>query len=174
MKLLLIAVLLLSICSSTSVGQSAHDLTLRIKLTTGERSKDSSSKTTSLTILPGADTIVWGQTFTGRRRGTPPENKEFKLAPLDRAALLKLIRARNLLVTNSIAIPDDSGYAYFGISIGLVVEGKKGTISISGPRTASKVKEEKLYQDALALVKEVYRIINTQDQTVRFEELVLR
>jgi hypothetical protein len=174
MKLLLIAGLLLSVCLSTGVGQSADDLTLRIKLTTGERSKDSSSQITTLTIAPGANTIVWGRTFSGGRRRTPPESKEFTLAPADRAALLKLIRARDLLVTNSIAIPDDSGYAYFAISVGLILDGKKGTISISGPRTAAKVKEEKLYQDTLALVKEIYRIINAQDKTVRFEELVVK
>ena len=46
------------------------------------------------------------------------------------------------------------------------------SVNISGPRTAVKVKEEKLYQDTLPLVKELYRIMNSQDESVRFEELV--
>jgi hypothetical protein len=174
MKLLVLASLLLSVCSAIGAGQTADDLTLRVKLTTGEHSKDSSSQTTTLTIAPGAGTISWGKTFTGRRHATAPGAKEFKLTPADRSALIKLIRARDLLVTNSITVPDDSGYSYFAISIALGLDGKKGAISINGPRTASKVKEEKLYQDTLALVKEIYRIINTQDETVRFEELIIR
>jgi hypothetical protein len=174
MKLLIVAGLLLSAWASTGTAQAADDLTLRVRLTTGEHSRDSSSQTTTLTIEAKAGTIVWGQTFTGRRRGTPPGNKEFKLSAADRAALLKLIRAGDLFVTNSIELPDESGYAYFVVSIDLALDGKKGTTSISGPRTALKVKSEKLYQDMLALVKEIYRIINTQDETVHFEELVVK
>ncbi len=174
MRTLIIACLFFCACASTATGSPADGLSLRVRLTTGEHSRDSSSQTTTLTIAPDANTIVWGKTFTGRRRGTPAEQKEFKLSPADRAALLKLIRGGNLLVTNSIELPEGSGYSYFAISLDLALDGEKGAISISGPRTASKVKEEKLYQDTLALVREIYRIINAQDATLDFEELVIR
>jgi hypothetical protein len=174
MKLLIIAGLLLCAYSSTAAGQAADDLTLRVELTTGERSRDSSSKSTTLTIAPGSNIIGWRQTISGRRHGMAPEPKEFKLSPADRAALLKLIRARHLLVTNSIALPEGSGFLFFAISVALSLHGKTGAISISGPRTAKQVTDEKLYQNTLALIKEIYRIINTQDDTVSFEELVFR
>ena len=173
MKLLIFAGLLLCACSSMTASQPADDLDLRVRLTTGEHSRDSSSQTTTLTIAPDASTIGWAQTFTGRRRGTPPEKKEFKLSATDRADLLKLIRAKDLLLTRSIELPPDpSRYMYFSLSLDLALDGKQGAISISGPRTAASVKDEKVYQDTLALVREIYRIMKIQDKTVYFEELV--
>ena len=174
MKLLIIAGLLLCACSSTAAAQAADWLTLRVTLTTGERSRDSSSESTTLTIAPGSDIIGWRQTISGRRHGTAPEPKEFKLSSANRAALLKLIRARDLLVTNSIALPQGTGFLFFAISLDLALDGKTGAVSISGPRTAKQVKDEKLYQNTLALIKEIYRIINAQDATISFEELVFR
>ena len=35
------------------------------------------------------------------------------------------------------------------------------------------VKEEKLYQNTLTLVRELYRIMKSQDKSVLFEELIL-
>ncbi len=174
MKLLIIAALLLCPCLSTAAAQAADDLTLRVELTTSERSRDSSSRSTTLTIARGADIIGWRQTFSGRRRGTAPEPREFKLSAADRSALLKLIRTRNLFVTKSIELPDGGGFLFFTISVDLTLNGRTAAMNISGPRTAKQVKEEKLYQDTLALVKEIYRIINAQDATISFEELVLR
>ena len=105
--------------------------------------------------------------------GTPPLRKEFKLSPADKGNLLKLIKSNNLLVTDSIELPQDaSNSLYFKISVDLTLDEKKGAINISGPRTAVKVKEEKLYQNTLTLVKELYRIMNSQDKSVHFEELI--
>ena len=172
MKLLMIAALLLCAVSATAAAQAADDLTLRVRLTSSERSRDSSSDSTTLTIARASDIIGWRRSFSGHHRGTSPEPKEFKFGLADRAALLKLIRARNLLVTNSIALPEETGFFFFAISVGVTLDGKTGAISLSGPRTAKQIKEEKLYQDTLALVKEIYRIINAQDPTIRFGELV--
>ena len=106
--------------------------------------------------------------------GTPPSRKEFRLSPADKGNLLKLIRSNNLLVTNSIELPQNgSNFRYFEISVDLTLDGKKGAINISGLRTAVKVKEEKLYQNTLILVKELYRIMNSQDKDILFRELVL-
>ena len=173
MRNLIIAFLLFCAGASTAAGLPAGELSLRVRLTTGEHSRDSSSQTTTISIAPDAGKIVWERIFSGRRHGTPAEAKEFKLSPADRAGLIKLIRDRNLLVTKSIELPQDgAGFMYFALSIDLAVNGKKGAISISGPRTASKVKGDQLYQSTQALVSEIYRIIHTQDKTVYFEELV--
>lgn len=84
-----------------------------------------------------------------------------------------MIRANNLLVTDSIEIPREaSNFAYFEISLDLTLGEKKGAINISGPRTAVTVKEEMLYQHTLAVITELYRIMHSQDKSVVFEELI--
>jgi hypothetical protein len=47
-----------------------------------------------------------------------------------------------------------------------------GAISISGMRTDVEVKEEKLYQNSMTLVKELYRIVNLQDNSMTFVDIV--
>jgi hypothetical protein len=159
-------------CACSVSGNAADELHIGVALTTGERSRDSGSNTTTITVE--RDAIVWEETSSrDKRRGTPPQRKEFKLSPADREKLLKLIRSNNLLVTDSIELPQDgSNFRYFRISVALTLGEEKGAISISGPRTAVQVKEEKLYQNTLTLVNELYRIMNSQDKSVRFEELI--
>jgi hypothetical protein len=154
-------------------GKGTDELLVSVRLTTGERSKDSNSQTTTITVE--RDTIVWEQTFGGsnRRRPAPPR-KVFKLSPADKGKLRKLITANNLLVTGAIELPQASPpYHYFEIAMDLTLVGKKGSINISGLRTAARVKEEQLYQSTLTLLEELYRIMNGQDKSVRLEELIL-
>lgn len=178
MKTLLIvtcACLFFVACASSVFGNGTDELYIRVALTTGEQGKDSSSETTTITVA--RDVIVWEQTFIGFRGPggrTPPLRKEFKLPPADKENLLKLIGSNDLLVTDSIELPQDASYyRYFRISVDLTLGEKKGAINISGPRNAVQVKEEKLYQNTLTLVKELYRIMSSQDKSVRFEELIL-
>ena len=154
-------------------GQVTRDLRLLVELTTGERSRDSSSQTTTITVE--RDAIAWEQTVSGSSRRRPaPARKAFKLSPADKRKLVELIRAHSLLVTDSIELPRAaSNYRYFDVSVDLTLDGKQGAISISGMRNAVKVREESLYQHTLALVKELYRIMNGQDKSVQFEELIL-
>jgi hypothetical protein len=142
-------------------------------LTTGERSKDSGSQTTTITVE--RDAIAWAQTFAGSSRRRPPSpRKVYHLSPAERRKLLELIEANNLLVTDSIALPrPSSNYRYFEVSVGLTLGGKKGAVNISGPRDAAGVKDERLYQSTLAFIEELYRIMNGHDKSVHFEELIL-
>lgn len=176
MKALLIVAclcLLFVACACSVSGKGPNELHIGVVLTTGEHSKDSGSNTTSISIE--LDTIVWQKTSSrDRRTGTPPLRKEFKLSPADKESLRSLIRSKNLLLTDVIEIPPvGSNYRYFKISVDLNLDEKIGTISISGPRSAVQVKDEKLYQNTLILIKELFRIMNTQDRSVRFEELIL-
>jgi hypothetical protein len=175
MKFLIVLSLMFCACSAQASGNAAGDLELRVELTTGERSRDSSSQTTTISIAPHVDAIVWEQTFSGRRRATPPLHREYKLSPANRQKLIALLESKSLLVTNSIELQEDypPTHQYFIISVESALGGKNGAISITGPRTAVKVNDEKLYQDAIALVKELYRIINSQGGRVIFEELVV-
>lgn len=152
--------------------QGKDQLLVNVSLTTGERSKDSSSQTTTMTVEQNA--ILWERTSRGRGRETTPLQKKFKLSRADKANLLRLIRSNNLLVTESIDVPrHGSGFGYFELSVELTLDGKKGAINISGPRTAVQVKGDKLYRNTLTLVKEIYRIMNAQDKSIYFSELIL-
>jgi hypothetical protein len=158
-------------CACSVYGNATDQLHIGVRVTTGERSRDSSSDTTKITVEQG--TIVWERSFTGRRRGTPPVRKQFKLSSADKRNLLALIRSNNLLVTDSIERPrKSSNYRYFEISVELTANGKMGAISISGMRTDVEVKEEKLYQNSMTLVKELYRIVNLQDNSMTFVDIV--
>jgi hypothetical protein len=159
--------LLLGACAYSVSGYATDELQIGVRLTTGERSRDSSSETTNITVEQ--DKIVWEKTFTGRRRATPSSRKEFKLSSADKRILLTLIRSNNLLITDSIERPrKSSNYRYFEIFVELAMDAQKGSISISGMRTDVEVKEEKLYQNTIALVKELYRITNLQDEIPTF------
>jgi hypothetical protein len=167
-----VTILVLLVCACSVSGSGTNELSISVVLTTGERSRDSNSQTTTITVA--RDAIVWERTFGGRRSGAPPSRKKFRLPLADKGNLLRLIRSNNLLVTDSIELPQDgSNFRYFEISVDLTLDGKKGAISISGPRTAVMVKEEKLYQNTLALVKELYRIMKSQDKSILFEELII-
>lgn len=154
-------------------GREVDELSVSVRLTTGERSKDSGSQTTTISVE--RDAIALERTFSGSSRRHPASpRKVYKLSPADKAKLLKLIKSNNLLVTDSIALPQvSSNYRYFEISVDLTLGGKKGSINISGPRTAAQVKDEQLYQNTMTLIEELYRIMNRQDRSVRLEELIL-
>jgi len=158
------ACLFLVACVCAVSGRPTEELHISVRLTTGERSKDSSSETTRITVEQ--DTIIWVRTFGGRRRATPPSRKEFKLSSADKQQLLTLIRSNDLLVTDELLLPRaSSNFRYFEISVELTLDEQKGSINISGMRTAVEVKEQKLYQHTITLVKELYRIMNLQDQS---------
>ena len=153
-------------------GHQAEDLSLRITLTRGERSKDSNSATTEITI--NGQTLAYQKTYGGRLRGRAPERKEFELKAEDKRSLIKLIADRNLLRAESIEREQDASgvYLYFGLSVKSAVGKSRGSVSIKGSRKAIALKEEKLYKDAVALVEAVYAIINRTDEAVVYEPLI--
>jgi hypothetical protein len=163
-------------CSAPVSGQGTGGLQLRVELVTGERSKDSSSQTTTISISPPGNTIVWEQTYGGHHGGaTPPARKQYKLSSAETRKLIGLLESKSLLTTNSIELPQDpSTHLYFALSIESALDGKQqGAVNIRGPRTAVAVKEKSVYQDAVALVKELYQIINRHGGRVVFEEPVM-
>ena len=83
------ACLFFLVCACSVSGKATDELHIGVRLTTGERSKDSSSQTTTITVEQG--TIVWERTFTGRRQVTSPLRKEFKLSSADQRSLRTLI-----------------------------------------------------------------------------------
>jgi hypothetical protein len=173
MRKLLLVALLICLCASPLYARRTDDLYVSITLTRGERSRDSGGKTIKITLAQ--DRIVYERTYYGMAGGRQkPVRKEFKLEDEDKRRLIELIRARKLLLTDSINYPlADSGIRrYFKIFVQLKLNAKKGEISIEGPTNAVKIKEQKLYQDSNALIEEIYKIIHRLDEEISYEELI--
>ena len=118
MRKLLLPALLICICAAPSFAGRTDDLYVSISLTRGERSRDSGSRTATITLAQ--DRITYEKTYHGMGAGRQkPVHKEFKLGDEDKRRLIELIRARKLLVTDSIKYPlADSGIRrYFKISV---------------------------------------------------------
>jgi hypothetical protein len=167
-----LTILALMFCAGTvqACGNETDELHLSLALSTGERSKDSSSQTTTITIERGA--IVLERTSSGRGHEAAALPRKFRLSPADKMKLINLIRANNLLLTDAVELPRQGPTFYFEILLDLNLDGKKGVIKISAPRNAVTLNDVKLYQNTLAVVKELYRIINSQDKRIVFEELI--
>ena len=172
MKSLIVITLLLCVSPLLVPGESAAPLHLQIKIVRGERSKDSHSETTEITI--NGQTLAYRKTYSGRPSGRAPVQKEFELKTEDQSNLIKLIKERNLLRTESIEREQDvSGmYLYFELSIKATVNESTGSVYLKGSRKTTALKEEKLYQDAVALIEEIYAIINRTDRAIAYEPLI--
>ena len=172
MKKLIALTLLLCASPLLARGDNADALSLQIKITRGERSKDSNASSIVLT-LSGQKLIY--RTISGRRlSGRAVAPREFTLTGEDQKKLIRLIKDRNLLRTDSIERPQEGSgiYFYFELSIKAAVNGKEGLINIKGSRKANALKDEKLYKDAVALIEEIYRIIDRADSRFFYEPLI--
>jgi len=171
-KLMVLTLLLFGAAPLFACSESTDALYLQITLTRGERSKDSNSTTTEITI--NGKTLTYQETYGGRSGGRAPVKREFKLNAEDQRKIIKLINDRNLLRTGSIKREQDvSGiYRYFELSVNSTINKSKGSISINGSRKAIDLREEKLYKDAVALVEEIYGIIRRADKAVVYEPLI--
>lgn len=156
--------------AGSAVAQGADDLMLRVVLTKGERSRDSSYETTSITLQPNK--LIWVRSYGGRRGSTPRVRREFDLSAADRQSLIDTANTNALWVTDTIELEQLAPLTYFKIVVDLTLDAKEAAIEISGPRSAVELKQKSLYQKTLAFVREVFRILNQQDSTVKFEELL--
>lgn len=83
-----------------------------------------------------------------------------------------MIRENGLLATDSLGLPLRPPVFYFDLMIEATAGSEKGAVTISGPRSAVELQEKALYRDSLAVVKELYRIMQEQDKSIVFRELV--
>jgi hypothetical protein len=174
MKKLIALTLLLCLTPLLAWGDNAADaLSLQIKITRGERSKDSNASTVSLTL--SGQKLVY--TISGRRMGgRAVAPREFKLTAEDKTKLIRLIKDRKLLRTDSIERPRDASesgiYFYFELSIKATINGSEGLINIKGSRKANALQNEKLYKDAAALIEELYSIMGRADSDMVYQPLI--
>jgi hypothetical protein len=152
-------------------GHGPDDFSLNISLTRSERSRDSHSQTSRITLKGRA--LVYEKSYSGYRGGarSVPIKKSFKLSDEDVESLKKLVRDENLLASDSLEVPGAGGGVrrYFQIALGINLDGKKSTIEISGPRNATEIKEKPAYRKANALLDAVYKILVEQDKEIGYE-----
>ena len=150
-----------------------NDLSLNVTIITSEHSRDSHSSTTTLRV--SGNTLVYEETYHGARADrNPPVKKEYELTNDDRNRLIGLLNDKALLTTKTISrsTGQEGPSRDFKLSIAAKLAGKEGDISISAPRTAVELKTDPLYQGSVALIAELYRIINRTDRHVRFSDLI--
>src|ERR1051325_1884854 len=98
MRNLLLPALLICACCLPAFGQGTDELDLCSTLTRGEHSRDSSSRTTKITLRQ--DRIAYEQAYHGMAASRhKPVHKEFKLSGEDKRRLIELIKERHLLLT---------------------------------------------------------------------------
>ncbi len=156
-----------------SISAEPRELKIVAAVTVGERSKDSSSQTETISVQ--GSSLFWDHAFAGASRGrnaAAPTRKSFTLTAVDRENLLKLAREGGLIATETIELPQRPPLAYFVLKLETSAGREKGVVTISGPRSAVELDQAPLYRNSLALVHELYRIMQRQDKSIVFEELV--
>lgn len=168
----LIALILFSLLLALAAdGHRPDDFSFNISLTRGERSRDSHSQMSRIT-LKGRE-LVYEKSYSGYRGGarSQPVRKSFRIKDEDVERLKKLVRDENLLASDSLEVEGASGGVrrYFAIALNISLDGKKSTIEINGPRNATEIKEKPLYHKADALLDAVYKILSEQDKEIGYE-----
>jgi hypothetical protein len=170
-KIFILALLLCSVSFPASGGEKDR-LTLSLSLTTGERSRDSHSQTTMITLV--GDVLAYEQTFSGYGGASrAPVRREFKLKGSEIDRLKSLIKEKNLLGSGGLKFTPAAGQStYFELTIKVTLKGIIATQELSGPRRAENIKQERVYQKSVALMQELYRIMNLRDKELGYEEPV--
>lgn len=148
------------------------ELYLSISLTREEHSRDSNSRMTTITI--SGDELSYDLIFRGFR-ARAPVHKKFRVTAEDIKRIKNLIKARNLLASDSFQYKNREGNAarrLFKIAINIRMDGKRSLVELSGPSNMSEIKDKQSYQNANALIEEVFKIIQSRDDEIVYEEMV--
>ncbi|MBD0373096.1 MAG: hypothetical protein ICV60_19805 [Pyrinomonadaceae bacterium] len=168
----LLALSILALLLPFSTGASvADDFSLNISLTRGERSRDSHSQTTRIT-LKGRE-LVYEKSYSGFRGGarSQPVRKSFRISDEEVEGLKKIVRDNDLLTSDRLEVSSEAGgiRRYFELALNINLNGKKSSIEINGSRTAVEIKEKPAYRKAYALLDAVYKILSAQDKEIGYE-----
>jgi hypothetical protein len=162
-------------CPSIARGDppGGKDFLLEVTIVTGEHSRDSNSATSTLTVL--SETLAYEQTYQGARSNRrQPVRKEYKLTKEDQDLLIGLLHKGNLLVTRTISRPprQKGSSRYFELSIRSRLKGKESLVSIDASPNTSELKADRLYQGSVAVIEQLYKIINRTDPDVTIPSLI--
>ena len=171
-----IVIVILSMAVSVAPAASAapsDELSLVVTIVTGERGKDSHSTTTTLTLT--GEKLTYQQSYRGAHSGgRPPVKKDYKLTTADRDELTRILREKKLLITRTLAAlsQEDEAGSYFSLLLRSKLNGEEQSITIKLPRTAAKLKGDRLYQDSVFLVEQLYRAIKRTDPDISMPQLL--
>lgn len=157
----------------TPAAIAQADLSLNILVITSEHSRDSNSTTRNLRVA--GNTLLYSETYQGARSNRrQPISKEFELAGADRDRLIALLKNQSLLRTKSISRPavQKGSSREFEIKIEAKLARQESLISIKAPRSATDLKTDQLFQGAVLLITELFKIINRTDQDISLGELI--
>lgn len=149
----------------------AEDFSLDISLTRGERSRDSHSQTTRIT-LKGRE-LVYEKSYRGYNGGarSAPVKKSFTIKDEDVGRLKKIVLDNNLLTSDSLEVEGATGGVrqFFELALNINLGGKKSSIEVSAPRSATEIKDKPSYRNANALLDAVYTLLVEQDKEIGYE-----
>ena len=170
MRRLIALSLLALLLPFTAHGRKPDDFSLSISLTRGERSRDSHSQTTRIT-LRGRE-LVYEKSYSGYRGArSVPVRKSFRIKDEDLERLKELVRKGEFPDSYEFAVKDEERGVrrYFALKLDINLDGRKSSIEINGPRNASQIKEKAAYQKANALMEAVYKILGALDKEIGYE-----
>jgi hypothetical protein len=170
-KLVMLALLLPALFLHTN-GATRDDFALSLSLTVGERSRDSHAETTVIRLA--GNTLTYEQTYSGYRASSrEPVRKEYKLKAGEIERLKNLVREKNLLGSGVLKFePTAEQHTYFEMNVSVTLKGIISTQELSGPRAATNIKDERVYQKSIALLQELYRLISLRDPEITYQEPV--
>jgi hypothetical protein len=162
--------LIVTLACFAAQAYGADDFSLDISLTRGERSRDSHSQTTRITLR--GDELLYEKSYRGRGGArTVPVRKSFRIGDEERERLKKLLRESELPVTYKLAEAEaESGLRrYFALILNVSLDGKKSAIDIYGPRNGTRISEQPAYLKAQAVLDGVYKLLSERDREIGYE-----
>ena len=159
--------------TASAVVPREDDFYLELTIVTGEHSRDSNSVTRVLTVSAGE--LTYKETYEGARSNRRrPIKKQFKLTKQDEAALIALLKAKNLLVTKTISKPptQKGSSRYFELAITSALEGKEHSVAIEASPSAAELKTDSLYQGSVSLIEQLYKTINRTDPDLTIPTII--
>jgi hypothetical protein len=171
-KIVVLALLLVCVLPGLVSARTKDDFTLSVSLVIGERSRDSHTETTLIRLA--GNNLTYERTYSGAGAGRrEPVRREFKLKGSEIARLKSLVKEKNLLGSGGLNFKPAAGQlTYFEMNIRVTLKGIIATQELSGPRAAANIKDERVYQKSMALLQELYRLINLREQGINYEEPV--
>jgi hypothetical protein len=171
MRRLIALSLLALLLPFTAPAHRPDDFSLSLSLTRGERSRDSHSQTTRIT-LKGSE-LLYEKSYSGFRGGarSVPVKKTFRLRDEDRERLKKLVRDKEFPELYEFSVADEPAGVrrYFELKLNVTLDGKRSSIVVAGPRTSSRFKEQANFQKTDALLDALYTILAQQDKEIGYE-----
>lgn len=162
----LLKVVCLIVCLSVTVCAS-EDFSVRILLTKGERSKDSHSEKTTITINTNQLTI--SKFYTGNSENRKPINKTFTLADEEINAIIELIRQKHFHEKGEkIERPVGSPSSFFDWVLITNFDGKEITNKIVTIRNDEEIKTQPLYKNANELMRQIFAVIKKYDASIPY------